>query len=155
MCRRGASPAFPIGRLVKKFTSAGVVVWGRILCECFHKTGVVVWGRLLRPIDRPGGAWYNEVSLEGEAACMRYTAINIESGETVTFCTYEGHSLHQALEEALYIMWELEPADRDWFRQLACECCCEFRYGTSERFIVSYDWDGTTIEVRPYQTFEN
>lgn len=65
MCRRGASPAFPIGRLVKKFTSAGVVVWGRILRECFHKSGVVVWGRLLRPIDRPGGPWYNEVSLEG------------------------------------------------------------------------------------------
>ena len=28
---------------------------------------------------------------------MRYTAIDIESGETVTFCTYEGQSLHQAL----------------------------------------------------------
>ena len=88
---------------MKKFTSAGVVVWDRILRECFHKTGVVVWGRLLRPIDRPGGAWYNEVSLEGEAACMRYTVIHIEDGETMTFCTYEGHSLHQAQEEALYI----------------------------------------------------
>ena len=73
---------------------------------------------------------------------MRYTVIDIESGETVTFCTYEGCSLHDALEEALYVTWELEPADRDWFRQLANECCCEFRYGTSERFIVSYGWDG-------------
>ena len=82
---------------MKKITSAGVVVWGRILCECFHKTGVVVWGKLLHPIDRPGGPWYNEVSLEGEAAYMRYTAIDIESGETVTFCTYEGHSLRDAL----------------------------------------------------------
>ena len=86
---------------------------------------------------------------------MRYTAIDIESGETVTFCTYEGHSLREALEGALYIMWGLEPADRDWFRQLACECYCEFRHGASERYIVSYDWDGTTIEVRPYPSFEN
>ena len=86
---------------------------------------------------------------------MRYTAIDIESGETVTFCTYEGQSLRQALEEALYIKWELEPADRDWMRQLATECYCEFRYGTSERYIVSYGWDGTTIEVRPYPTFES
>ena len=86
---------------------------------------------------------------------MRYTATDSESGETVTFCTYGGHSLRQALEEALYIMWELVPADRDWFRQLANECCCEFCYGMSERFMVSYDWDGTTIEVRPYPTFKN
>lgn len=84
---------------------------------------------------------------------MRYTAIDIESGETVTFCTYVGQSLHQALEEALYIMWELEPADQDWMRQLASECYCEFRYGQAERYIVSYDWDGTTIEVRPYPSF--
>ena len=86
---------------------------------------------------------------------MHYTVINIESGETMTFCTYEGCSLHDALEESLYIMWELEPVDLDWFRQLASECYCEFRYGTSERYIVSYGWDGETIEVRPYPTFES
>ena len=86
---------------------------------------------------------------------MRYTVIDIEDGETMTFCTYEGQSLHQALEEAVEVKADPEPGDQEWCDRLANEGGGAFRYGTSERFIVSYGWDGTTIEVRPYPTFEN
>lgn len=42
-----------------------------------------------------------------------------------------------ALEEALYIWWELTPTSRDWRRKLHEDGCCLFDYHNAEFFLVT------------------
>lgn len=74
---------------------------------------------------------------------MHYEVEYRNIGEICAFNTYEGNSFLDALEEALYVAWELEPVDRDWRIQLANECYCYFAYARTERVRVSYGWDNS------------